>query len=90
MHLTQKTIGFGMSPPKLVKMVASVLCLNKSLLKGLSADDTKISLVAPLDQSTSKKNDIPNFRPVGVCIEVYNEVQTRELSDKVLRKVTKN
>ena len=37
---------------------------NKSLLKGLSAVDTKTALVAPLDQSTSKKNDIQNFRPV--------------------------
>lgn len=59
---TKKTIGFGMIPPKLVEMVANASFLNKSLSKGLFPDDAKIALIVSLDEGTSKKKDISNFR----------------------------
>ena len=57
---TQKTVGFGMIPPKLFKMAESVLFqplsneINNSLSKDNFLDDAKIALVSPLDKGTSK------------------------------------
>ena len=67
----KKAVSFGMIPPKIVKMAASVLCqplsnaINNSLSNGIFPDDAKNVMVSPRDKSTSKKNDISHFRPVS-------------------------
>ena len=56
-----------MIPPKLVKIAVLFLCgpsskaIDNSLLQGVFSDDAKTVLVSPLDQRTSKKNEISNF-----------------------------
>ena len=70
---TQKTVDFGIIPPKLFKMTESVLFqplsdeINNSLSKDHFPDDAEIPLVSPLDKGTSKKmkNDISSFRQVS-------------------------
>ena len=59
-----------MISPKLVKIVANVLCqslsnaINNNLSKGIFLGDAKISMVLPLHKGTSNKNDISNFGPI--------------------------
>ena len=63
----KKAVGFGMTPPKLVKIAINVSCqplsnaINNSLSKGIFPDDAKIAIVLPLDKVTSNKNNISIF-----------------------------
>ena len=75
-----------MIPPKLVKTAASALCppllnaINNSLTNDIFPEDAEIAMVSPLDKSTSKKNDMPNFRRVSILTTF----------SKIYERVTKN
>ena len=83
-----------MISPKLVKIVANVLCqslsnaINSSLSKSIFLGDAKISMVSPLDKGTSNKNDISNFRPVSI-LTTFSKIcarVTQKLIDKAMDK----
>ena len=83
-----------MISPKLVKIVANVLCqslsnaINNNLSKGIFLGDAKISMVLPLHKGTSNKNDISNFGPVRTLTtfsKIYERV-TQKMIDKAMDK----
>ena len=69
---TKKATGFDKIPPKLVRLSAEILstslftAMNNSLKYGVFPGDAKISPVIPLDKGKLNKNEISNFRPVGI------------------------
>ena len=69
-------------------MSTFVNVINNSLSKDIFLDDTKITMVLPLDKGTSYKNDISNFRPVSILTtfsKIYVRV-TKKLIDKAVDK----
>ena len=69
---TKKATGFDKIPPKLVRLSAEILstplftAINNSLKYGVFPGDAKIAPVIPLDKGKLNKNEISNFRPVGI------------------------
>ena len=76
-----------MIPHKLVKMAASFQCqplsnaINNSLSKSIFPDDAKIAMVSPLDNGTSNKNDISNFRPARI-LTTFSKIYERVTIDR--------
>ena len=69
---TKKATGFDKIPPKLVRLSTEILstplstAINNSLKYGVFPGDAKIAPVIPLDKGKLNKNEISNFRPVGI------------------------
>ena len=47
--------------------------ISNGFPKSIFPDNAEIAMVLPLDKGTSKKNDISNFRPVGV-LTVFSKI----------------